>query len=158
MSALEMIMHGHYRKARRILFRLLASHPNGFARAYELTYLYLASEGAGLDPGSTVKPHLLHHADPLWPMPVLLDLMGRICQKALLESVLKGNAPERLCEATYYLGFQAKLRGHRRLALRYFRASLQTAVVGYAEYMGAALALRQLTSPRLPPPHKPNPP
>jgi len=76
-----------------------------------------------------------------WPMPLLDYLRGKIDAATLARIIAHASDPvlrrEALSEALYYVGEAELARGHRELALRYFRANLAMKVEGYWETMAS---------------------
>lgn len=75
----------------------------------------------------TVAP--LVGGEAAWPAPLLDYLRGKISESVLTTVVMRTSDPaarrEGLSEALYYVGEAELARGHRDLALRYFRANLK---------------------------------
>jgi lipoprotein NlpI len=51
---------------------------------------------------------------------------------------------EQLCEASFYLGEEALLRGNRDEAVRLFRQSIGTGLTYFYEYQGSAIEMKHL--------------
>jgi len=96
-----------------------------------------------------------------WPAPLLDYLRGNIDEESLAKVIASTADPalrrEGLSEALYYVGEAELARGHRDLALRYFRANLVMKVEGYWETTASRRRIIQLGGGDDPPEDSPPP-
>jgi len=94
-------------------------------------YCALTAMTAGLRGGTDSQVAPLIGGDT-WPAPLLDYMRGRIDEAVLAGVIAHASDPavrrEGLSESLYYVGEAQLARGHRELALRYFRANLEMKV------------------------------
>ena len=82
-----------------------------------------------------------------FPGPVIRFYLGEISAEEVMAAVRKGSLQEQkeqLCEASFYVGEEALLRGNRDEAARLFRQAIGTGLTYFYEYQGAAVELQRL--------------
>lgn len=83
-------------------------------------------------------------------MPVVLLFLDLNSAESVLQSAesVAGNSPARkqqlLCEADFYLGERALLKGDTALAKKYFQATLSTNISAFIEFRIAKVELQAL--------------
>ena len=116
---------------------------------YDWFFLYLAQSRAGQDGMPALHTAAGNGDTRKWPSTVLAYLLGQIDQGALLEAA-KNDDPKvqsgHFCEAYFYLGEAALLKGDAKAAQRWFSEAEKTGVATYWEYRAAESELERLGS------------
>jgi len=115
---------------------------------YAVLWLYLARARAGEDGRGDLATQATRLNLSKWPGPVLALYLGNAAPEALLPAARDSDPKkqrEQQCEAYFYLGQQALLRGDRAEAIRLFRAAVDTGVTDFIEYQGAQMELKRLS-------------
>jgi lipoprotein NlpI len=82
-----------------------------------------------------------------WPGPVVALYLGNGTPEEVLLSARNPDPQkqrEQQCEAYYYLGQHALIRGDRTEAIRLFRAAVESQVTDFVEYYAARVELKRL--------------
>ncbi|QIZ75932.1 lipoprotein NlpI [Ferrimonas lipolytica] len=118
--------------------------------AYRVVWLYLAEQA--LDPVSA-KSNLQQRVALLdsndWATGLAKFYLGEIDEGQLLQSARrgltkKGEMGERMCEAYFYLGKQARIDGEPSRAINLYKLALATNVYEFVEHRYALLEMRQI--------------
>jgi lipoprotein NlpI len=118
------------------------------SHAFAAIWLYLAKARSGDTGIGQLRENAKRIDVTPWTRNIVDLYLGKLKSDAILHAA---NDPdpqttrERLCEAYFYLGQQALLRGKREEAARMFKASINTGVTRFVEYRGAQVELRRLT-------------
>jgi lipoprotein NlpI len=86
----------------------------------------------------------------VWPAPVLKFYLGTVDAEGVLSAARDGDALKAMaqrCEADFYLGEDALLRGKTDEAVKLFQHCVATGLSGYVEYRGAVVELNKLQAP-----------
>jgi lipoprotein NlpI len=85
--------------------------------------------------------------DDQWPVQILRYFQGKMDQAAVF-ALVDANYPQQgpglRCEFNYYLGEQAQLKGDKKAAADFFKASIATKSVTTIEFIDSNLALKAL--------------
>ena len=116
---------------------------------YAGLWLYLSREHSGQD-GKPELTRVVKQRDLFyWPGPVANLFLGKSTTEEVLQAARdpfldEESQLEQSCEAYYYAGQFALLRGDKAEAVRLFRAAVATGVTAFIEYDAARLALERL--------------
>ena len=116
---------------------------------YAGLWLYLARENSGQD-GRPELTYVVKRRDLFyWPGPVADLFLGNSSTEEVLQAARdpfldEQSQLEQSCEAYYYAGQYALLRGDQAEAARLFRAAVATGVTAFIEYSASRLALERL--------------
>ena len=116
---------------------------------YAGLWLYLSREHNGQD-GKPELTRVVKRRDLFyWPGPVANLFLGISTTEEVLQAARdpfldEESQLEQSCEAYYYAGQYALLRGDRAEAVRLFRAAVATGVTTFIEHSASQLALEQL--------------
>jgi len=115
--------------------------------AYGTVWLYLVRRKAGQDPTKEFEANAGRLDLTAWPGPIVKLFSGAVTEEALLQSAKHSDSKkdrEQRCEAYFYLGEHALLRGNKGAAAKWFKAALETRVFHYIEYQAADYELKRL--------------
>lgn len=135
---------GDYTSAERDLSAALASKKDD---PYFALWLFLAQRKAGKPGVDDLKKNAASVKMGAWPAPVLKFYLGELASDAVLAAANDGDALKSVsqhCEAYFYLGEDALLRGKNDEAARLFQQSMATGLSQYVEYRGAMAELEKL--------------
>jgi lipoprotein NlpI len=114
---------------------------------YNALWLYLARSRAGQNGKEELAANAKNLDANEWPRPIVQLYLGAVTPKNVLASAADSDPKknrERNCEAYFYLGEQALIRGDRQEAIRLFQATLETDVTNFIEYQAAQAELKRL--------------
>ena len=135
---------GRYREAENDLVISLSAAPQN---AYSVLWLYLARLHQGKDDITALRDQSRTFNPAVFPGPVIRFYLGEITVNDVMAAVQKGTPQqqrEQLCEASFYLGEEALMRGNRDEAVRLFRQAMSTNLTYFYEYQGAAVEMQRL--------------
>jgi lipoprotein NlpI len=120
---------------------------------YSVIWLYLAQSRAQSPGGQAAQAQLADNASKLkstgWPGPVIDVYLGKGKPDGLV-ALGKASNPkygvDRECEANFYLGERALLKGNKDEAEREFRAAVATGAKTNFEFRGAQVELERLSA------------
>lgn len=116
---------------------------------YAALRLYLSEARLGKgDQGQLAKAAASLEPD-IWPRQLLDLYVGKMTTETLLSAQATVPAKDRAaiqCEANYYLGQLALLKGDQESATSYFKAAVETKAKTSIEYIDSLIALRQATA------------
>ena len=127
--------------------RAVANFPES---PYATLWQYLAAEHGGKDGKPDLLAAMTAETSADWPTPVGLYYLGKASQAEVLASAASAagasdiRKQQTLCEADFYLGEAALLRGDKAEAKRLFQATLATGVTSFTEYGAAKRELQSL--------------
>lgn len=135
---------GRYRESENDLVISVAGAPRN---AYGVLWLYLARLHQGKDEITALRDqsHILNLT--VFPGPIIRFYLGEIGVNDVMTAAQKGSLQEQreqLCEASFYLGEEALMRGNRDEAVRLFRQAMGTNLTYFYEYQGAAVEMQRL--------------
>jgi lipoprotein NlpI len=116
--------------------------------AYGSLWLYLARTREGHNGKDELAANAKNLDVQQWPWPIVRFYLGTAAPKDLLrsaESLDPKKSREQRCEAYFYLGEQALMRGDRQEAIKLFQATLDTGVTNFIEYEAAQIELQRLS-------------
>ena len=136
---------GQFDLAREDLSRAIELKPDYI---YSALWFYLAQSRAGKDGKKDLKRNTRQLNLSSWPG----HIVGLYLAVSTSEEILKAAKDldpkkdrEQHCEAYFYLGEYALLRGNRNEAARLLRAAIDTGVTNFVEYSGAQAELKRLS-------------
>lgn len=135
---------GRYREAENDLVISLTGAPQN---AYSVLWLYLARLHQGKDDITALRDQSRSFNPAVFPGPIIRFYLGEIGADEVMAAVQKGTSQEQreqLCEASFYLGEEALMRGNRDEAARLFRQAIGTNLTYFYEYQGAAVEMQRL--------------
>ncbi|HET9401467.1 MAG TPA: tetratricopeptide repeat protein [Candidatus Acidoferrales bacterium] len=135
---------GDYTSAERDLTAALASKKD---EAYFTLWIFLAQRKAGKPGIDDLKKNAASVKMDAWPASVLRFYLGELPSDAVLEAANNGDALKSVgqhCEAYFYLGEDALLRGKPDEAAKLFQQSISTGLSAYVEYRGAMAELDRM--------------
>jgi lipoprotein NlpI len=117
---------------------------------YAALWQYLSTERSGSDGTQALRQTISSSTSADWPMPIAHFFLGDIDEQALLKAV--DSVPdasvfrkkELQCEAYFYLGEAALLRGDKATATRWFQATIGSGITSFIEYGAAGRELKSL--------------
>jgi lipoprotein NlpI len=115
--------------------------------AYGTLWLYLARLHQGNDDVGSLRAQSKALNLSKFPGPIVRFYLGEMSVDDVMAAVKTGTAQqqrEQLCEASFYLGEEALLRGNRDEAVRLFRQSIGTGLTYFYEYQGSAIEMKHL--------------
>lgn len=116
----------------------------GQPNPYYLLWQHIAVARAGRAGESRLAAKAANLALVEWPGPVLRHILGKATADEVVAAARNADRDTergQLCEAYYYLGQLALLRGERSEAERLFRLAVATDVASFGEYKGARVEL-----------------
>lgn len=135
---------GRYRESENDLVISLAGAPKN---AYSVLWLYLARLHQGKDEITAFRDQTRVLNLAAFPGPIVRFYLGEIGTNDVMLAAQKGTPQqqrEQLCEAGFYLGEEALMRGNRDEAVRLFRQAIGTNLTYFYEYQGAAVEMQRL--------------
>jgi lipoprotein NlpI len=115
--------------------------------AYGVLWLYLSRLHQGNDDITALRDQSKALNLANFPGPIVRFYLGEIKADDVMAIVKTGTAQqqrEQLCEASFYLGEEALLRGNRDQAVSLFRQSIGTGLTYFYEYQGSAIEMQHL--------------
>jgi len=116
---------------------------------YTGLWLYQAREYGGQDGRPELSEAVKRQDLFYWPGPVAKLYLGQSSTEEVLQAARDPflddqSQLEQACEAYYYAGQYALLRGDKTEAARLFRAAVETGVTSFIEYDASRLMLERL--------------
>ena len=143
----------------RVRFDLgqFAASQSDFAKAAELKpsyayvalWLYLARSRAGQDAHSELKKNAAQLKLTEWPGRVVDLYLGTVTSGEILSAATDADTKknrEQHCEAYFYLGEDALIKGKRIEAKQLFQKAIDTGVTSFIEYTAAQAELKRLSA------------
>ena len=122
----------------------LLKNPSQVRRGYPIVWLSLASEHAGQEFAQDPKRFPDDQLPRDWPRPLVDWALGKASIDSVIDSARAGaGAPQRLCEAYYYIGEKYLADGDRERAREFFQKAVDQGVI---EFMEDASARNRLAS------------
>ena len=137
-----------YDSAARDLSASLAARKDN---AYPALWLYLVQRKSGKSGTEDLQKNVEGIKMDVWPAPVLKFYLGSLDAEGVLAAAKNADAIKAMaqrCEADFYLGEDALLRGKTDDAVKLFQHCVATGLSAYVEYRGAVAELNKLQSPR----------
>jgi lipoprotein NlpI len=117
---------------------------------YSVLWLYLARARGGKDAKAALRENSAALKSTTWPEPVIRMYLGSLKPADVLASAKDSNATknsEQHCEAYFFLGEDALLRGHLVKARKLFQQSISTgAAEAYYAYRGAEAEIDRMNT------------
>jgi lipoprotein NlpI len=135
---------GRYAEAETDLAASSALDPRN---PYGVLWLYVARKHQNKDGSAALRDQTRQLNLNLFPGPVIRYFLGQASVDDVMRATQKGSDYERrtqLCEASFYLGEEALLRGDRNEAARLFRQAAGVGVTHLYEHQGAMVELQRL--------------
>ena len=117
---------------------------------YAALWLYLVQRKSGKSGAEDLQKNIEGIKMDVWPAPVLKFYLGTLDVEGVLSAAKNGDAIKAMaqrCEADFYLGEDALLRGKTEEAVKLFQRSVATGLSAYVEYRGAVVELNKLQAP-----------
>ena len=114
---------------------------------YYPLWLYVARERAGQDGRIELEKSSRQAKLTEWPGPVFNLFLGKATTETLLAAASNSDAKkdrEQHCEAYFYLGEYALIKGNAADARRFFQQSVNTGVTAFVEYADAQAELKRV--------------
>lgn len=136
---------GLFAKAAESLVARLRIEPK---HVYPMLWLYLAREKMGRDGKAELASYAKMLEGDHWIYQVALFYLGEAIPDRVLEAARRDpeHRREREAEAYFYMGAYFLLRGQRRRAEEYFRATLASGLKNFYEYTAAKIELGRRAS------------
>lgn len=134
----------HYAEAARDFSAALETEPQDH---YSALWEYLSARRGGAEGRKVLAARAKAIDLEKWPGVVVRFYLGQVKAKQVLAAAQSEDAQkqkEQLCEARFYLGEDALLRGERATATKYFRQTLDEGVPSFVEVHAARNELRAL--------------
>ncbi len=115
--------------------------------AFAAIWLFLAQSRSGQNGARLLAEHAKRLEPTPWIRSIVDFLMGKLASEAVLHTAKDADPKkdrEQHCEAYFYLGQKALMRGNRSEAIRFFKLTLDTGVTNFVEYSGAESELTRL--------------
>jgi len=135
---------GQFESASKDYDKALSLDP---ANPYRLMMRYLSAARAGVKGTEALSAGAAKVDRSAWPGPVIDALLGRAAPDAVLAAAAQGDPAGRSgreCEAHYYLGEIALLKGDKATARSHFEKAVATGARDYVEYDAAKAELARL--------------
>jgi lipoprotein NlpI len=117
--------------------------------AYSAAWLYLAQARNGRDAQADLRKNSVALKSGGWPEPVIRMYLRSLKTEDVLASAKDSDAKKnnkQQCQAFFYLGEDALLRGHPVEARKLFQQAISTGASGNYEYIGAMAELDRMKS------------
>ncbi|TKB55390.1 lipoprotein NlpI [Ferrimonas aestuarii] len=119
--------------------------------AYRLLWLYLAERESQPEQAVADLKRRSNNIEDGWGKALVAYYAKEIDQDQLLAAARQGlkhqkQLAERLCEAYFYMGKQARMDGNDRQAMNLFKLSLATNVYEFVEHRYAIMEMRQIAT------------
>jgi tetratricopeptide (TPR) repeat protein len=114
---------------------------------YYPLWLYVSRVRAGQDGRAELEKNSRQAKLAEWPGPVFNLFLGKTTPEAILSAANNSNAKkdrEQHCEAYFYLGEYALMKGNTAEARRFFQQSVDTGVTGFVEHAEAQAELKHV--------------
>ncbi len=124
----------------------------GPASLYSRLWFHIALKRSGQDGGQAFRELSPAYLEA-WPGPIIRLFLGEVTPAQVVEGLETGgnvdtkNARarlERACEAYFFLGEDALIRGERERAVDYFRKAVATGITEFVEYTASKVELARL--------------
>jgi lipoprotein NlpI len=139
---------GQFQAARTDLSLCLTLRPED---PYCAIWLYLASSKSGEDAKDELKKNIAALQSSGWPGPAIQMYLGSLAPSALLASASdanEGKSKKQYCQAYFFLGEDALLRGKLAGAKKLFLQSITAGSTASYEYIGAIAELERVKALR----------
>jgi lipoprotein NlpI len=143
---LEAYLRDYDSAARDLAASLAAKKDN----AYAALWLYLVQQKSGKPGAEDLQKNIEGIKMAVWPGPVLKFYLGSLDAEGVLAAAKDADALKAMaqrCEADFYLGEDALLRGKVEEARKLFQRCIATGLSAYVEYRGAVVELNKLQAP-----------
>lgn len=141
---------GQFKAAEDDIARSLRLAPTD---AYSAIWLYLAQARSGRAAQAELRKNSAALKSGGWPEPVIRMYLRSLKPEDVLASAKDADAKKNSkqhCQAFFYLGEDALLRGHTAEAIRLFQQAISTGAPGSYEYIGAMMEFDRMKSQQYP--------
>jgi lipoprotein NlpI len=141
---------GQFKTAEDDIARSLRLAPTD---TYSAIWLYLAQAKSGSDAQAELRKNSAALKSGSWPEPVIRMYLRSLEPEDVLASARDADAKKnskQQCQAFFYLGEDALLRGHHGEARKLFQQAISTGAAGTYEYIGAIVEFDRMKSQQYP--------